>query len=535
MFKQAVLETTSRTENNALAVSNKAVGDPLLVLSTFVRGQEELEDDTRAYLDQMTTPEDLIYLILLMFYTRDPRHGKGEKSMAYQMLAVLAERYPTLVCDYLLPLLPAHGCWKDLWSVLVALKEEGIQQKCQSRAIDLFAVGILGGNKFAAKWSPREKKRHKNVIVRAIAASMYPEQSKNVQLRLYRQRCASLCKELHVPEQFMCAQNWAGIDPKRIPSVCLNKNNEAFLNLKKGQERSTSEDRRQCRENILTYAKSGAVNGALVDPARLAKAVLSNSFDSSQIALFNAQFESICETVTARVRELGTTNASIGNMIPIADVSGSMMGKPLESAIGLSLLIASVNSPEFRDLILTFSHRPQWHDVSACTTFSEKVQSLQNADWGMNTNLLATHALVVDMIKKHNIPNEQIPSLVCFSDMEFDEAVSTSGSNLKTTADQLEEMYSAIGRRPPLMYFWNLRASTATMPCKSDHEGVVMMGGCSASMMKMVLSGQFEAQAQEDVLTPAIALRMTLSDVVYDDVREVLALPEVAKLIQQYF
>ena len=53
------------------------------------------------------------------------------------------------------------------------------------------------------------------------------------------------------------------------------------------------------------------------------------------------------------------------NIIPLADTSGSMYGKPMEVSIALSIYLAERNPSEaFKDLILEFGHDAHLYDIS---------------------------------------------------------------------------------------------------------------------------------------------------------------------------
>ena len=68
-------------------------------------------------------------------------------------------------------------------------------------------------------------------------------------------------------------------------------------------------------------------------------------------------------------------NTDTGNLIVMSDVSGSMSGDPMLVSIGMGILISEICHPAFRDLVLTFSDNPMFHDLSNCSTFCEKVET----------------------------------------------------------------------------------------------------------------------------------------------------------------
>ena len=69
-------------------------------------------------------------------------------------------------------------------------------------------------------------------------------------------------------------------------------------------------------------------------------------------------------------------NGPLQNIIPMCDTSGSMEcdeGKPLYSAIGLSLRVAEKNNTVFKNRVLTFDNNPQWIQIPEEMTFVDKV------------------------------------------------------------------------------------------------------------------------------------------------------------------
>ena len=52
-------------------------------------------------------------LCVIAFHVRDPRAGKGERQIFYDIISVLAE-YDIKLVKNLMKLIPDYGCWKDL-------------------------------------------------------------------------------------------------------------------------------------------------------------------------------------------------------------------------------------------------------------------------------------------------------------------------------------------------------------------------------------------------------------------------------------
>jgi len=110
---------------------------------------------------------------------------------------------------------------------------------------------------------------------------------------------------------------------------------------------------------------------------------------------------------------------------------------------------------------------------------------------------------------------DEMPSILfCFSDMEFDEARSFEletglPSNWKTDLELIRSKYSKAGYEVPTIVFWNLRDSDSK-PASYEEEGVVMISGFSAGMLKSFLEFRLD-----DIPTPLEQMLEMLS--VYDN------------------
>jgi len=111
-------------------------------------------------------------------------------------------------------------------------------------------------------------------------------------------------------------------------------------------------------------------------------------------------------TLLERLCEAG----ELDNCIAVCDVSGSMgslalllrtrqalLRLPYLPAISLSLVLARLAKPPFKDAFITFSATPQMVvlDPEGTVSLGETVTNMSNADWGMNTNF---GALFLDLL-----------------------------------------------------------------------------------------------------------------------------------------
>ena len=238
----------------------------------------------------------------------------------------------------------------------------------------------------------------------------------------------------------------------------------------------------------------------------------------------------------------------LSRVVAMVDVSGSMSGTPMEAAIALGILTSEVTHPVFRDRVLTFSADPQWHDLSKETTFVQKVQSLERADWDMSTDFVKAMQKIAELVKNERLEQHDIPDLLVISDMQFDEAArvpstelfSRAGGGRRTAHEKIVELFASVGMQvhghplqPPNIIFWNVRADTVGYPAAAEEKGVMLLSGFSPSLMKFILSGEMEEECitlDEDgkivksraQVDPRETLRRVLYDAGLDDVRSAL-------------
>ena len=535
-------------------------------------------------------------LFLTMFQTRACRGGKGDKLPFYNMMQILFTRFPTTTLS-LIEDIPHYGYWKDL---LLLVKHvnlypiEGVDYSpLINRCYAVMAKGIQdddvkrkGGStelSFVGKFAPREGKEfEKNYrSMSNIIKHMYPEdvgsclrgkskqeitEAWNRAKMKYRNVVVPLATALNVPEQLMCSLRWQEIDFARyVTSLCMSRNMNAFLNqTKNGQVKYPDvQDRVLCAEHVIENISNLA--GKVLNPHELVVKVLKRgnltpALTPASKAVISAQWnkirESTIEYATAQAAEEGKESFQLSSLVPIADVSGSMSGTPMEVCIALSLLLSEITHEKFRDLILTFSSDCRWEDFSDCGTFVDKVQKLKMMHWGMSTNFVLAMERIAKIVEDNGLTSEQTPDLVVFSDMQFDTAyyersygyMSPSPSEnpgWSTMYEKIVVMFHDLGMRmdsaprpAPKIVFWNLRSDTVGYPAEATQPGVVTMSGYNPSLMKFFLTGQLNEGVKEEIIdeetgevttvhreiTPLDNFKAIMSDSMLDIIRAKLLL-----------
>jgi hypothetical protein len=324
---------------------------------------------------------------------------------------------------------------------------------------------------------------------------------------------------------------------------------------KRGNKRSENPKRIEMSERFTTQIVEKGLKGTQLMPHEIVAAITNKPgfmISKGEEAVLDAQWKDLWKGVVDQIKENSKAEGNLefnpAHMVPMCDVSGSMNGIPMDVAIALSIGLSEITHDAFKHMILTFSSTPKWHRLNPNDTIVQKVLSLQQADWGMSTNFEAAYDLVLEVVEKEKLKREEMPSLIVFSDMQFDEAAG-GGKDMSTMHDVIKQKVTRVAQvlgwedtDPSPMVYWNLR-TTGGHPVDKDTEGAVMLAGFSPSLLKLVMYGEALSdttveEVQEDGtvvtkkvrVTPEEILRKMLDDKLYDPVREVLTASQEGKL-----
>ncbi len=533
------------------------------------------------------TKEEIAYyvdLVIMCYMTRDIREmGKGERDLFYHFWMILLPICPETMIASIPLITETYGSWLDIPKIVNLLVEKtkntNPNKECHiqlyKRTISVLCNLYLDtlkedskklkitqkGDKnipsisLAAKWAPRQTQNtdNKKIMANVLAAllgkvipntpeSIYNQLiiSKRVPLNsyhemTYRKMVTSLNKHLDTVQIKMCDDNgrWDTIKPRSIPAGALNKNRKAFMNQdKKGNTRSTEDHRIACAKNMNKHIKDMMAN-----PKGNKKIHGANLMPHDIVRHFmkKRQNDIVLEAQWIDLVTKLSEGGNLGNMVPMSDVSGSMDGTPMEVSIALGLIVAELAQPAFKNRILTFSSDPQWHIVNPEDNLCNKVNNLQNADWGGSTNFGAALDMILTQCVASNVPSEDVADLklIVFSDMQFDLANSNNSyygySSRNNTSESFSSKYKKISdafakagySTPPRIIFWNLRGDTLDFPSAGNEPGVDMIAGFSKNGLKAFMDGDITSAEPDIVPTAYDGLRKVLDHSCYDSVRKI--------------
>lgn len=546
------------------------VEDPRVALSVLLtRGADvaNIRSGVEAIL-KMDNQEALKDVFVLAFQTRDVRGGKGERTVAYEMLKALLENKEvnSLALD-ILDLVPEYGCWRDLFVLAQTHATERVLGLTENQFHKDQATLAGGKVSLMAKHAPREDKYPD--LYKALANRLFASEPKySRRLKALRQALSAMNKVSHTVEVQMCAKHFAEIKPEEVPGRALQKYTKAFLNQPSSYRHaehlrpSADADRVACAEHFSEHfaraAKGEAkLNGSkTVFPHELIKKVVhsqgrsrhSYSWDDEgkpfvESAMTQEEKDSIVGVWNQMVKD-AKEGGGLGRSLAMCDFSGSMQSSgsngdtPYWVSMALGLLISEVTTKEFEDVFLTFDSNPTFHQLPKGDIFARVASIGGHIAQGTSTDFQKAMDLVLQRCKQQRVrPGEEPENLIVLTDMNWDQACAShqagyyTGNRYRhhvktdpwqTHVEMIRESFKRAGEdmwgdgqglKMPRIVIWNIAATSTDFHAKSDTEGVVMLAGWSPSLFKVLQKEGVVIQ------TPYMALRCQLDDERYDPVR----------------
>ena len=193
-------------------------------------------------------------------------------------------------------------------------------------------------------------------------------------------------------------------------------------------------------------------------------------------------------------------------VLVMADTSGSMYGRPMETSVGLAIYFAQRNKGMYHNTFMTFSSTPQYFYIDEGASLQSNINKVARSPWGMSTNLTGAMEKILHDAIENNIKPEEMPkALVVISDMEIDYCARNSWDY----SDALSQKFEDAGYKMPKLVFWNVESRNDTFLTKGKN--TVLVSGQSPSTFRSVLK-TIDMTAYEAMLE-------VLNDSIYDCVR----------------
>lgn len=403
--------------------------------------------------------EDKLLATKILFYARDIREGCGERKTFRTLLKYLANYHPEAISPNL-DLIGVYGRYDDLYS-LIDTPLENEMWDAMKKQFEEDIENLKHGNAVSllAKWIKTPDASSKKTRALGIQTALKLGYSVYKFKRLLRH----LRQRIDIVERHMSAGEWDQIKYSEVPSRAMKIYKKAFA---KHDEQRYSE--------FINKALTGEakINSSTLYPYDIVEEILYKDGDS--------------KTLEAQWRQLPNYVEEGTNAIVMADVSGSMYGRPMATSIGLAIYFAERNKGAYHNLFMTFSERPTICTVKG-DTLKQKINFLARANWGMNTDLEAGFKKVLDIAIENRIaPEDMVKSIIVVSDMEIDEAACGHSYNW-LFYDQMKQIYASHGYEIPNIVFWNVNSRNDVFHADAKRKGVQLCSGSSITTFKQLM------------------------------------------------
>lgn len=481
-FAEAAKNETkfTTTENGALALNTTS--NALLDFYSVVGALRKADDNRIFRLFEEAYKEDPLYAVKALFYARDIRSGLGERSVFRKLLKYCADYHKEAIKNNI-TLIPEYGRYDDLYSLIGTDLEDLMWDYMKVRfASDLEAMSNNKPVSLLAKWVKSADASSPNTRKLGI----YTAKKLGYTVQDFKKKYKSLRKYIDVTERKMSANQWGDINYSTVPSRCMLLNKNAFK--KHDAERFYSFSKKAVNGDVK-------VNSGTLYPYDIIEQIPyrfnSNvEDDAGNLDILNAQWNQLPNYV-----EPGT------NAIVVADTSGSMTGRPMNSAIALAIYFAQRNTGAYHGLWMTFSENPSFQTIKG-ERLEQIIDAMNFWGWGLNTDMEAAFDLILDTAIENKVPQEDMPkSIIVISDMEIDTATWGTGRTW-TFYDKMSAKYETYGYKIPNVVFWNVKSSHDVYHSDATRKGVQLISGHSVSSFKNVIdcAGMTPVEAMYNVL-----------------------------------
>jgi hypothetical protein len=285
---------------------------------------------------------------------------------------------------------------------------------------------------------------------------------------------SALRKHINVTERMMSAGEWGKIDYAKVPSYAMHNYGSAFA--------------KHDHERFDAYLKSVSkgetkINSSVLYPYDLVEEYLSpRGYGVQTVRAGDCRVAAKEDAVVeAQWKALPNYINEGLNIVAMADVSGSMSGRPMASSIGLAIYLAQHNVGAYRNQYMTFTDNPHFINLREDCSLLEAVQKTASAGVGYSTNLMKGMQEILRVAITNRVPKNEMPkALLVLSDMEIDHYFRPNARF--DFMDTLEVKFREAGYECPKLILWNIKARNDTF--LSNREDVVLVSGQSASTFK---------------------------------------------------
>lgn len=488
-FANAVKTNTNvkLTENGARAYST--TGKALLDLFAQIgalrpRTEKEIADKYAA-----AFAADPMLATKMLFYAGNVRGGLGERRTFRICLKWLAQNHADIVIKNA-ALIPHFNRWDSMFVLIgTAAEKEMWKVIADQLNTDMAAVAASKGKKaqpisLLAKWMPTETASSN--ATRALARKCMT--NLGLTPRAYRKVLSALRKHLRVVETSMSAQEWEAIQYAQVPSYAMKNYRKAFA--------------KHDPDGFSAYKASLVKGETKVNASTLFPYDLVNQYTRSR-GYWGMRTINPDTIIEAQWKALPNYVKGENNILVMADVSGSMSGRPMDTSIGLATYFAQHNKGDYHNLYMTFTDQPHFIELREGATLAECIYKVMQTDVGYNTNLEAAFNYILKHAVTNGVSNDELPkALVVISDMEIDRYMR---QNRMDFVDAMKAKFARYGYTLPKLIMWNVQARNDTV--LSKQEDVLLVSGQAASTFRE-LCGNLDGKTAWDLMLETLGNKM---------------------------
>ncbi len=455
-FVYGLLNESSKTYTENGALARNTTGDARLDLFSTIGSLRYATEERCLTLFAEAYKADPLFAVKILFYARDIRGGLGERSTFRVILKYLAKYHQEAIVPNL-DLIGVFGRYDDLyclvetpiedemWNVMKKQLEEDIANYQSGKSVSLLAKWIKTAD------SKNEKTRKLGILTaHKLGYSVYD----------FKRIIRSLRKHIGVIETYMSTGRWDEIKYDETPGRAMMIYRKAFMR----------HDEMRFKNYINSAVRGEAkINSSTLYPYDIVEKILYRREDS--------------DVLEAQWRQLPNYISDEMNAMVIADVSGSMSGRPMATSIGLAMYFAERNKGAYHNLFMTFSSESEIVMLKG-ETLKQKIDYISRAKWEMSTNLAAAFRKILHIAINNNVPAEEMPkALIVVSDMEIDRCADDEWSFYEL----VKKKFASNGYEMPNVIFWNVNSRHDIFHVDSKRKGVQLFSGQSISTFKNVM------------------------------------------------
>lgn len=473
-FMSALQKENNFTYTENHAITHKTSLSALCDLFALGGAYRNRSDEDCITLFDAAFKEDEVHALRCLFYLRDIRGGQGER----RFFRVVAKWLATKHTDAMrrnMEFIPIMGRWDDLYIFVgTPLEKDAFNLMRHQLALDVSCKTPS----LLAKWLKSENTSSKESCHLAVITRNHF----GMTAKQYRKTLSILRERIRIVERLMSENRWDEIEFDKIPSRAgiIYRNAFARRDMIKAKYEAFAKD---------TETK---VNASALYPHDIAH----RAFEAGRKGLDDPDRLMLQKYWDNLPNYYGD---NVENGIAVVDVSGSMSGVPMEAAVSMGAYIADKAHGPFANHFITFSGNPELVKFEGADITDKLVRCI-GAKWGANTNIEAVFDMLLKTAMKKSVNPEDMPSRVyIFSDMEFDECVTSNSSrsgwgfgmnrdSIQTLFEAMKTKWACCGYKMPSCVFWNLNACNNNIPAIGD--GFSYVSGFSPVMIQQILSGK---------------------------------------------